>query len=103
MSTHKIDFYEELTKSFSSHQISSNMHLICSSVCLILRLHYVPDGHGGHVSDNREQNGITVRRCRGTGLANVARRDNREHRDNFFDSLKICHGSDGGNEKRNGP
>ena len=34
MSTHKIDFYEELTKSFSSHQISSNMHLICSSVCL---------------------------------------------------------------------
>ena len=31
---------------------------------LILRLHYVP---GGHVSDNRDQNGITVRQCRGTG------------------------------------
>ena len=34
------------------------------SICLILRLHYVP---GGHVSDNREQNGITVRQRRGTG------------------------------------
>ena len=33
----------------------------------ILRLHYVPGGHGGHVSDNREQNGITVRQRRGTG------------------------------------
>ena len=48
---------------------------------------YVPGGHGGHVSDNREQNGITVRRRRGTGCANVARRDNRGHRDKFFDSL----------------
>ena len=34
---------------------------------VILRLHYVPGGHGGHVSDNREQNGITVRQRRGTG------------------------------------
>ena len=34
---------------------------------LILRLHYVPGGHGGHVSDKREQNGITVRQRRGTG------------------------------------
>ena len=34
---------------------------------LILRLHYVLGGHGGHVSDNREQNGITVRQRRGTG------------------------------------
>ena len=34
---------------------------------IILRLHYVPGGHGGHVSDNREQNGITVRQRRGTG------------------------------------
>ena len=33
----------------------------------ILRLHYVPGGHGGHVSDNRDQNGITVRQRRGTG------------------------------------
>ena len=33
----------------------------------ILRLHYVPGSHGGHVSDNREQNGITVRQRRGTG------------------------------------
>ena len=34
---------------------------------VILCLHYVPGGHGGHVSDNREQNGITVRQRRGTG------------------------------------
>ena len=34
---------------------------------VILRLHYVPGGHGSHVSDNREQNGITVRQRRGTG------------------------------------
>ena len=31
-------------------------------------------------------------------------RDNRGvHRDKFFDSIKICHGSHGGNEKHNGP
>ena len=54
------------------------------SYFVILRLHYVPGGHGGHVSDNRDQNGITVRRRRGTGLANVARRDNRGHRDKFL-------------------
>ena len=37
-------------------------------VRVILRLHYSsPGGHGGHVSDNREQNGITVRQRRGTG------------------------------------
>ena len=34
---------------------------------LILRLHYVPGGHGDPVSDNREQNGITVRQRMGTG------------------------------------
>ena len=37
------------------------------NVMVILRLHYVPGGHGGHVSDNREQNGITVWQHRGTG------------------------------------
>ena len=42
----------------------------CKSVRLInliLRLHYVPGGHGSHVSDNRDQNGISVRQRRGTG------------------------------------
>ena len=34
--------------------------------------------------------------------ANVARRDYRGHGGKFFESLKICHGSHGGNEKRNG-
>ena len=37
---------------------------ISSRVFIILRLHYVP---GGHVSDNRDKNGITVRQRRGTG------------------------------------
>ena len=87
---------------YSSHNIQKGLIYTKRQLqlWLILRLHY---GHGGHVSDDREQNGITVRRRRGTGLANVARRDNRGHRDKFFDSLKICHGSHGGNEKRNGP
>ena len=70
---------------------------------LILRLHYVPGGHGSHVSDNCDQNGINVRQRRGTRQANVARRDNCGHRGKFFESLKICHGSHGGNEKRNVP
>ena len=34
---------------------------------VLLRLHYVPGGHGSHVSDNRDQNGINVRQRRGTG------------------------------------
>ena len=69
----------------------------------ILRLHSDPGGHGGHVSVNCDQNGINVRQRRGTGQENVAGRDNRGYRDKCFDSLKICHGSHGGNEKRNGP
>ena len=51
---------------------------------------------------NRDQNGINVRQRWGTGLANVAGRDNRGHRGKFFDSLKICQGGHGENEKRNG-
>ena len=43
------------------------LDVMTSSLWVILRLHYVPGGHGGHVSDNREQNGITVRQRRGTG------------------------------------
>ena len=58
---------------------------------------------GGHVSDNHDQNGINVRHRRGTRKANVAGRDNRGHGGKFFDSLKICHGSHGGNKKHNGP
>ena len=47
------------------------------------RLHYVPGGHGSHVSDNRDQNGINVKQDRGTGYAILAGRDNRGHRGNF--------------------
>ena len=36
-------------------------------IWFILRLHYVSGSHGGHVSDNRDQNGITMRQCRATG------------------------------------
>ena len=31
MSTHNIGFYEEISKIFTYHQISSNMHLISSA------------------------------------------------------------------------
>ena len=34
---------------------------------VILRLHHVPGGHSGRVSDNSDKNGITVRQRRGTG------------------------------------
>ena len=43
------------------------LDVFSSILSLILRLHYVPGGHGVHVSDNRDQNGITVRQRRGTG------------------------------------
>ena len=36
-------------------------------VCILNCVHYVPGGHGSHVSDNRDQNGINVRQRRGTG------------------------------------
>ena len=61
-------------------------HDVCS-LNVILLLHYVPDGHGDHVSDNREQNGINVRQRRGTGYVNVAGRDSRGHRGEMFDIL----------------
>ena len=37
------------------------------SKTVILRLHYVTGGHGGRVSDNRDQNGINVRQRREMG------------------------------------
>ena len=41
MSTHNIDFYEEIAKlSFNYHQISSNTHLISSSDLSSFELHY---------------------------------------------------------------
>ena len=57
----------------------------------MLRLHYVPGGHGSH--DFGIQN-ITQRR--GTGSTNVARRGCRGRRDNFSNSQEICHGSHDG-------
>ena len=66
------------------------------------RLHYVHGGHGSHVSDNRDQKGINLRQRRGTGSTNEAHHEIRGHRSEFFDSLKICHGSHGRNMKRVG-
>ena len=62
----------------------------------MLRLHYVPGGHGSHFSGHRGQNGVTVRQLEGTGTTNVARRGRRGHRDKFLNRQKICHGSHGG-------
>ena len=36
---------------------------------LMLGLHYVPGGHGNHVSGHRGQNGMDVRQRGGTGWA----------------------------------
>ena len=45
-------------------QIKCRVH---NHYAVILRLHDVPGGHGGHVSDNRDPNGINVRQRRATG------------------------------------
>ena len=62
----------------------------------MLRLHYVPGGHGSHDFGHRGRNGVTVTQRRGTGSTNVARRGCRDRRDRFLNSQKICHGSHGG-------
>ena len=62
----------------------------------MLRLHFVPGGHGSHDFRHRGQNGMTVTQRRGTGLTNVAPRGCRDRRDRFLNSQKICHGGHGG-------
>ena len=37
----------------------------------MLRLHYVPGGHGSHDFGRLERNGVTVTQRRGTGSTNV--------------------------------
>ena len=49
----------------SSDQLSMKFQLLINVI--LRRLHYVPGGHGGHVSDNHEQNGITMGQRRVTG------------------------------------
>ena len=53
---------------------------------LMLRLHYVPGGHGSHFSGHRGQNGVTVMQLKGTGTTNVARRG---RRDKFLNCQKF--------------
>ena len=63
------------------------------SFCLImLRLHYVPGGHGSHDFGHRGRNGVNVIQRRGTGSTNVARHRFRARRDIFLNSQKFCHG-----------
>ena len=69
---------------------------IWSELSLMLRLHYVPGGHGSHDFGHRGRNGVTVTQRRGTGSKNVARRGCRDRLDRFLNSQKICHGSHGG-------
>ena len=45
---------------------------------ILLRLHYVPGGHGSHDFGHRGRNGVTVTQRRGAGSTNVARRGRRE-------------------------
>ena len=65
-------------------------------ICSKERLHYVPGGYGSHVSDDGDQNGINA----GERDRQISGGDSRGHR-GIYDSLKICHGNHGGNEKRN--
>ena len=78
----------ELNVTISINAINYNL--------LMLRLHYVPGGHGSHDFGHRGRNGVTVTQRRGTGSTNVARRGRRDRRDRFVNSQKICHGSHGG-------
>ena len=70
--------------------------LLSPLTSLMLRLHYVPGGHGSHDFGHRGRNGVTVTQRRGTGSTNVARRGCRDRRDRFLNSQKNCHGSHGG-------
>ena len=56
----------------------------------MLRLHYVPGGHGSHDFGHSGRNGVTVTQHRGTGSTNVARRGRRDRRDRFFNSQKFA-------------
>ena len=62
----------------------------------MLRLHYVPGGHGSHDFGYRGRNGMTLTQRRRTGSTNVARRRCRDRRDRFLNSQKICHDSHDG-------
>ena len=63
---------------------------------LMLRLHYVPGGHGSHDIGHRGRIGVTVTQRSGTWSTNVACRGCRDRRDRFLNSQKNCHGSHGG-------
>ena len=62
----------------------------------MLRLHYVPGGHGSHDFGHRGRNGVTVTQRRGTGSTIVARLGCPDRLDRFLNSQKIYHGSHGG-------
>ena len=70
----------------------------CVYNTLTPRLHYVPGGHGGHVSVHRGRNGVTVRQRRGTVSTNVSPSDCRGRRGKFLNSQKICHGNHGADD-----
>ena len=84
-----------VARNVARHDVFSHFCL-CVQVLLMLRLHYVPGGHGSHDFGHRGRNGLTVTQRRGTGSTNVARRGCRDRRDRFLNSQKICHGSHGG-------
>ena len=74
--------------------ITTNAFLVIRMACL----HYVPGGHGDHVSGHRGRNVVTVRQRRGTGSTNVSHRDCRGRRGKFLNSQKICHGNHGADD-----
>ena len=55
----------------------------------MLRLHYVPGGHGSHKFGHPVRDRVTVTQSRGTGSTNVARCG---RRDKILNSQKNCHG-----------
>ena len=98
----KVSFHIKIVESnggwVNKNQIPNVKDLTPFHPSLTPRLHYVPGGHGGHVSGHRGRNGVTVRQRRGTVSTNVSRRDCRGRRDKFLNSQKICHGNHGADD-----
>lgn len=57
---------------------------------VMLRLHYVPGGHGNHVSGQLGQNRMGVRQCWGTKWANVTGRDCHKCRAKFLNCQNLA-------------
>ena len=62
----------------------------CTFCLIMIRLHYVPGGHGSHDFGHRGRNRVNVIQRRGTGSTNVARGRCRAPRTDFLTVKKLA-------------